>query len=86
MACDHQKPDVYVWQEVEVGLYGETEDQLVNIGGGSACEDIDTHRYRCTKCGQVFYYSGAARDYYEGRGDTKGLFDSHASPAQKGGE
>ena len=28
-------------------------------------EDIDLHRYRCTQCGEVFYYSGRARDFYE---------------------
>lgn len=28
-------------------------------------EDIDAHRYRCTRCRKVMYYSGAARDYHE---------------------
>ncbi len=27
--------------------------------------DIDTHRYKCTQCGKIMYYSGAARSYYE---------------------
>ena len=31
----------------------------------STTEDIDTHRYHCTRCGKVMYYSGAARDYHE---------------------
>ena len=31
----------------------------------SATVDIDTHRYKCTMCKQVMYYSGAARRYYE---------------------
>jgi hypothetical protein len=31
----------------------------------STTEDLDTHRYRCTQCGLVMYYSGAARAYYE---------------------
>jgi hypothetical protein len=31
----------------------------------STTEDIDTHRYRCTLCKKVMYYSGAARDYHE---------------------
>ncbi len=30
--------------------------------------DIGVHRYKCTKCGEIGYYSGAARDYY-----TKGI-------------
>jgi hypothetical protein len=36
--------------------------------------DLDTHRYRCTQCGEVMYYSGAAREYYETGVDRKGLF------------
>lgn len=31
-----------------------------------AYEDIDLHRYRCTECGEVGYYSGRAKAYYEG--------------------
>lgn len=31
----------------------------------STCVDIDLHRYKCTQCGEVMYYSGRARDYYE---------------------
>lgn len=30
----------------------------------SAFEDIDLHRYKCTLCGVVKYYSEAARKYY----------------------
>lgn len=36
--------------------------------------DIDTHRYKCTQCGEVMYYSGAAREYYETGLDRKELF------------
>lgn len=28
-------------------------------------EDIDLHRYKCTQCGEVFYYSARARDFFE---------------------
>lgn len=28
-------------------------------------EDLDLHRYHCTRCKQIFYYSSAAEDYYE---------------------
>lgn len=31
----------------------------------STTEDLDTHRYRCTQCDKIMYYSGAARRYYE---------------------
>ncbi len=27
--------------------------------------DIDVHRYKCTQCGAVMYYSGGAKQYYE---------------------
>lgn len=27
--------------------------------------DIDLHRYKCTQCNEVMYYSGRARQYYE---------------------
>ena len=36
--------------------------------------DIDLHRYKCTQCNQIMYYSGAAREYYETGVDRKGLF------------
>lgn len=28
-------------------------------------EDLDLHRYHCTACKEIFYYSQAARDYHE---------------------
>ena len=31
----------------------------------STQEDIDLHRFKCTQCGEIGYYSGAARKYYE---------------------
>ena len=36
-------------------------------------EDIDLHRYRCTQCGEIGYYSGRARDYYEKGIKSKGI-------------
>jgi hypothetical protein len=27
--------------------------------------DIDLHRYKCTQCGLVMYYSGRAREHFE---------------------
>jgi hypothetical protein len=29
--------------------------------------DIDLHRYKCTNCGQIGYYSSLAKDVYEKR-------------------
>lgn len=31
----------------------------------SACVDLDLHRYQCTLCGEMFYYSSRAREAYE---------------------
>lgn len=31
----------------------------------STCEDIDLHRFHCTQCKQVMYYSARAADFYE---------------------
>ena len=32
----------------------------------STTVDIDLHRYKCTQCGQIFYYSSKARAHFEG--------------------
>ncbi len=63
MTCTHYKPANWVWQDVDNGW--ETESQLVNIGGQSACEDIDIGRFHCTLCGKVMYYTGLWKDFYE---------------------
>lgn len=63
MSCTHTK-----WEnrstEYEHPWTGEiiTENDQVEV---STCEDVDLHRYACTKCGEMFYYSGAARRFYE---------------------
>jgi hypothetical protein len=28
------------------------------------CEDISLHKCKCNDCGEIFYYSKAAKDYY----------------------
>jgi hypothetical protein len=28
-------------------------------------EDIDVHRYKCTQCDKVYYYSGRAKNHFE---------------------
>jgi len=49
----------------------------------STCVDIDLHRYKCTMCGEVFYYSGRAKDFYE-RGERGGIFtDTSEYPDNK---
>jgi hypothetical protein len=41
--------------------------------------DIDLHRYKCTQCGEVKYYSNAARMFYEDGVENRafGLVDSN---------
>jgi hypothetical protein len=38
-------------------------------------EDLDVHRYKCTQCGEIGYYSGAAENYY-----TKGIKNPMLGP------
>lgn len=74
MTCNHQR---------ETSRWVEDDDWYPSHGGStghweydsvSTCVDIDLHRYKCTQCNQVMYYSGAAREYYETGVDRKGLF------------
>lgn len=74
MTCNHQR---------ETSRWVEDDDWYPSHGGStgyweydsvSTCVDIDLHRYKCTQCGEVMYYSGAAREYYETGVDRKGLF------------
>lgn len=61
MSCTH-KSGHWVAGGTDDWTGEELPDEWVEY---STTEDIDTHRYRCTRCGKVMYYSGAARDYYE---------------------
>ena len=74
MACNHQR---------DTSRWVEDDDWYPSHGGStgyweydsvSTTVDLDTHRYKCTQCGEVMYYSGAAREYYETGVDRKGLF------------
>lgn len=62
--CNHNS---YIKRYIE-----ETEDYRGDIIPGhwsyenvSAFEDIDLHRMKCSKCGKIEYYSGAASRHYE---------------------
>lgn len=39
----------------------------------SIYDDIDLHRAKCRKCGDILYYSGAAKRYYENGIRTPGV-------------
>ena len=63
MACTHERQrSEYV---TTVNDWDGSESSEWVYTTESTTEDIDTHRYRCTQCEMVMYYSGRARDYYE---------------------
>jgi hypothetical protein len=72
-SCKHQK-----LIEVKTSLYNHytgEEHIEVNWLWEDTFKDIDTHRYKCTQCGEIQYYSGAAKDYY-----TKGIKNPMLGP------
>jgi hypothetical protein len=62
MSCRHERTTER-W--VTRDYFGEEIDGEWQYDTVSTTVDIDLHRYRCTQCGEVFYYSGRAREYYE---------------------
>jgi hypothetical protein len=72
MSCNHQRRTEH-WVEEEDWYHGGTTGYW-EYNTEYTTVDIDLHRYKCTQCGLVMYYSGAAREYYETGVDRKGLF------------
>lgn len=60
--CTHTRP---VWIPEELDPYDGSVVTDGHYATQSATEDIDVHRYRCTQCGKVMYYSGRAEAFYE---------------------
>jgi hypothetical protein len=65
MSCQHQKTvsrwvEEDEWSPQDGGSTGYWEYETV-----STTVDIDLHRYKCTQCGEVMYYSGRAKQHYE---------------------
>lgn len=66
MVCNHKEPDHWNYERVDAGFWdNEPEYDWVFVTGQSWCEDIDTGRYRCTKCNKIMYYTGLWREYFE---------------------
>lgn len=63
MTCSH-KYTREVWVEEEDWFSGEIEGEWKTETVYTTV-DIDLHRYKCTQCGEIMYYSGRAREYYE---------------------
>lgn len=74
MICSHEKPNHY-WVNEHQDDDGYTVDGHWVYDTVSLLTDVDLHRYRCTGCGWVGYYSGAARAFHEHgvRSDIPGL-------------
>lgn len=62
MSCSHQRTQSH-W--VTTDYFGEEIEGQWEYTTESTTVDLDTHRYKCTQCGKIMYYSGAAREYYE---------------------
>lgn len=64
MSCKHESRTQRWIPEFE-NDWGYTEPGHWEWETRSTTVDIDLHRYKCTQCGEVMYYSGRAREYYE---------------------
>jgi hypothetical protein len=62
MSCSHERTTER-W--VTRDYFGEEIDGEWQYETVSTTVDIDLHRYKCTQCGEIMYYSGRAREYYE---------------------
>jgi hypothetical protein len=62
MSCTHTRTK-QTW--VTTNYFGEETEGEWEYETISTTVDIDLHRYKCTQCGSVMYYSGRAREYYE---------------------
>lgn len=62
MICSHEFSywETDTWEDD----YGN-EHHDNNLITESYYEDLDLHRYHCTKCKEVFYYSQAAKEYHQ---------------------
>jgi hypothetical protein len=71
--CKHQR-----LLEIKTPVYNQyTGDESVDIRWEweDTFTDIDLHRFKCTQCGEIGYYSEAAENYY-----TKGINNPMLGP------
>jgi hypothetical protein len=71
MSCNHQITRSW-W--ITCDYFGEETEGHYEYETEYTTVDLDTHRYKCTQCKEIMYYSGAAREYYETGVDNKELF------------
>ena len=63
MICTHTK-DTGEWIDEYESHWGTVPGEW-HYSSQPSTVDLDLHRYQCTQCNEIFYYSGRARDYYE---------------------
>lgn len=63
--CTHSKPTYLSYEEVEVSPWGHTDWQYVERGGESTYQDISIGSFVCTQCGEIGYYTGHWRRFFE---------------------
>lgn len=76
MSCSHTITKGR-WVEDEDWATGEITREWVEEEI-SAFHDVDLHRYKCTRCGELRYYSGRARDHFEGKTNDPGIEESNS--------
>lgn len=64
MSCNH-KAEKSVWVDEFENDWGDIEPGHWEYSTVYTTVDIDLHRYKCTMCGEVMYYSGRAREHFE---------------------
>lgn len=62
MACAHSIT-FERYATLDDGYGGETSDWESTTE--STMVDLDLHRYQCTQCREIFYYSGRAKEFHE---------------------
>lgn len=63
--CSHSYRQAGRWTTVENTWSGEKESKYLEGETVYTHVDIDLHRFKCTQCDEVMYYSGRAREHFE---------------------
>lgn len=71
--CTHKEVRTYL-TIVSHDIDGEPEYEIVDESYDTV-KDVDLHRYKCTRCNKMFYYSERARLFFENgiENETYGL-------------
>ena len=64
MTCNHIAEKAEWIPEFE-NDWGDIEPAHWHYSTQYTTVDLDLHRYKCTQCGEIMYYSGRARDHFE---------------------